>query len=449
MSQLGGMYANSIRLVGTESGVGVNSVGTIEALTGTLEINQAGDVRIAGGNVQSKGDLTIRSERDISNAGAVYAGGKAAIDARGTLKNTGTLVSGENFQSTVGNLENSGQLGTGADVDGKVATRSDVSVIASGILQNSGQILAGNDLALSGNKTVLDQGKVMAANHALITAGETLGNRQSQIFANTITLSSDGKLDNTDGVVETRTLLTISAPSVDNTRGVIKQTADAGQAGNAPQGIVIKNGKLDTVSASANSQANKTQSILINDQGTIASNSSTTIDVQGISNIDGTVQSKAGLSISGNGDIDNTKGKLLAGDTLNMTAAGRFTNSRGNVTGDQLVSLSSGSDFVNNDGSIQGAAVQLTAASIDNAGGRIVHTGSADQVIQSKGAFNNSKGTFASNAGKITLTSGGINNAQGEISHGGNGQFALTAGGSLDNTHGAVSSNGALAIVAG
>ena len=156
VAQLGGMYADSIRLVGTESGVGVNSAGTIAALMGTLEINQAGDVRIVAGRVQAAGDLTIRSGQGVSNAGVMYAEGKATIQAQGTLQNNGILMAGKDMQSRVADLQNSGSIAAGANADGKITARNDVSIAASGKLQNSGQIQAGNNLTLAGGKTVLD-----------------------------------------------------------------------------------------------------------------------------------------------------------------------------------------------------------------------------------------------------------------------------------------------------
>ena len=55
---LGGMYANSIRLVGTEAGVGVNVGGNLVALTGNLEVSAAGDVKITpSGTMQAARDV--------------------------------------------------------------------------------------------------------------------------------------------------------------------------------------------------------------------------------------------------------------------------------------------------------------------------------------------------------------------------------------------------------
>jgi filamentous hemagglutinin family protein len=360
VSQLGGMYADSIRLIGTENGVGVNSAGSIAALTGTLDINQAGDVRIVGGNVQAAGDLAIRSGQDISNTGVVYTPGKAELQARGALQNTGVLSSGKDLKGMVGSLHNTGSIAAGADKSGKIASPGDVSITAIDSLQNGGQILAGNNLTLVGGSVVLDNGKLVANNQAAVTAGAALDHRGGQIHASDIAISSAGKFDNTNGVVESRNLLTFN----------------------------------------------------------------------------------------GDRDVDNTQGKLLAGDSVNITTAGQLVNAGGTVAGNQGVAVSAGGGVANAAGSIQANSVQLNAPAVNNAGGRIVQTGSADQSMQLAGTFDNTGGTFATNAANISLGAASVINTQGEISHGGSGRLEIAATGNLDNTRGAVSTNGGLALIA-
>ena len=72
---LGGMYANSIRLIGTEAGVGVNLGGDLVALTGDLTINTAGQVRIgSSATLKARGDLEIDAGSNLYNAGIDNAG---------------------------------------------------------------------------------------------------------------------------------------------------------------------------------------------------------------------------------------------------------------------------------------------------------------------------------------------------------------------------------------
>ena len=101
---LGGMYANSIRLIGTEQGLGVNLDGQLNALTGEIRVNAAGEVRIApSATLKAGGDLEIVSSYNynhnynyneynggIHNAGTLLAGVGAGtdvpIEGQGSIK---------------------------------------------------------------------------------------------------------------------------------------------------------------------------------------------------------------------------------------------------------------------------------------------------------------------------------------------------------------------------
>ncbi|WP_187639880.1 two-partner secretion domain-containing protein [Achromobacter insolitus] len=187
---LGGMYANSVRLIGTEAGVGVNIGGNLVALTGDLQLTAAGDVRIAPrGAAQAAGNLRLDSGRDLTVQGTAQAGGAVALAAARGLRVDGSalahagpldLKSGGDLRlGAGGQLQGRGvRTDAGRDLvlDGVLASTADADLRARRSLHANGKAVANGALRAdaAGNLTIGEAGLAQGSSRLQLGAGQDL-----------------------------------------------------------------------------------------------------------------------------------------------------------------------------------------------------------------------------------------------------------------------------------
>ena len=138
---LGGMYGNTISLIGTESGVGVNISGSIDAIAGTLHIDTAGNLTIEQGgsqqeptSIHSAKELEIRSQ-DFHNRGTIVGDESVTIQSA-TVTNDGNLQ-GKQIEANVTNLRGQGVISSAENI---TIQGTDSIVYQGGIRSQSGDI---------------------------------------------------------------------------------------------------------------------------------------------------------------------------------------------------------------------------------------------------------------------------------------------------------------------
>lgn len=155
-SALGGMYAGRIKLVGTEAGVGVNTLGIVQA-TQNLEITADGKIQIK--NVASSAqDLALTSNSD-------------EVTVSGTVKAVGTATL-------------TGQTVALAKVDAADAPKvhADTIAINAETLTNDGLIAADSAASISATN-VTNTGTIYSGDTAAFRIGDTLHNNQGIILS--------------------------------------------------------------------------------------------------------------------------------------------------------------------------------------------------------------------------------------------------------------------------
>ncbi|MCT7310758.1 hemagglutinin repeat-containing protein [Ralstonia sp. CHL-2022] len=386
VGQLGSMYGGgATRLIGTEQGLGVNIGGNLAALTGSLSLAANGDVTITPtGRVQSAADASI-SAPNVSNQGVITSPGNVTVS--GSTTNTGTLVAGGNATLTGPQIANSGTIGAGVDTNGNVTQPGAVALNATGAVRNSGNLLAGQSIGVTGASIDASNGNVATQGTVSLSATGDVATRSATISGGSVAVQAGGTLDNTAGSLSSNTTLQVGAQRVVNQSGLLASTGNTS----------ITTGSLDNTS------------------GALGSNSGS-------------------LTINSTGDITNAKGKLVAAQDVSI-AGGSLGNQGGTVSAQNL-SLNTGAGAVDNSGGTVSAAgtANVTAGSLVNQGGTLAAAGDVSAHVAS---LDNTSGVLGSSSGTLNVnSSGAIKNASGKLVAA---QDVTLAGTSFGNQAGAIS----------
>ncbi|VVP30827.1 hypothetical protein PS862_04358 [Pseudomonas fluorescens] len=470
---LGGMYANTIKLVGTEQGVGVKLAGNMAASAGDIQIDAGGHLSMA--QTSAQGALRVNAQ-SVEMTGKGYAG---SVDVRtpGELVNRQSLAARDRIDIKADNLSNPGVIAAGIEADNSRNTTGDLSITSPSVT-NSGSLEASRSLSIRASKTLTNQGVVQGTAVDLASARVTnqgaaariVGDR-SLVFntpaivnlagvirfgmqqAATLQLDS---LDNRDGLIQVLGgNLTINARQLDNRGGQIDADGlivDAGtldnrsgllsaSAGNAQ---VNSRGKFDNTSGTlqAQNQLSVTGQEVINQGGKLlAVNGDLDLHASGLDNRLGSVLgAKVRLRAPG-GQVDNRGGKII-GERIDLSATG-FDNSNAGllVSGAQGMSLifdpaAIKAQLLNNNGRIQSdAGLLLQGGWLDNSAGTVL--GKTIQVDAQR-LINNSKGALVSNGGDVVLNvSNVLSNLTGVIDAGNN-TATVTGVSLIDNQGGTI-----------
>ena len=182
---LGGMYGNTISLIGTESGVGVNISGSIDAIAGTLHIDTAGNLTIEQGGLQQE-PTSIHSAKELE------------IRSQ-DLHNRGTLVGDETVTIQSATVTNDGNL-QGKQIESNVTN-----------LRGQGVISSAENLAIQGTDSIVYQGGMRSQSGDITVRGKLV-----EVDRNHVQVVSKDKLHIESQTPTPETPVDISKPTLDN-----------------------------------------------------------------------------------------------------------------------------------------------------------------------------------------------------------------------------------------
>ncbi|OLL27985.1 filamentous hemagglutinin [Burkholderia sp. SRS-W-2-2016] len=420
VSQLGGMYANRIVLVGNEYGVGVANAGTIAAQAGDLTLTTSGQL-VQSGRMTASGNLGINAA-GVANTGTVYAQQNAVVRAAGALTNSGTLAAQQDTTVNAGSISSTGALGAGVSGDGTVGNGGELSLSASGQLNATGLNVAGGNATLQGSDVTL-AGSQSAANGALnVSAVQTLDTSAATLNASQLSLAAANLINRGGTLTQTGT-----GPTTVNVSGTFDNT----------------NGSLATNSASLT----LTPAALINDGGSITDSGTGALSITtgSLSNNGGTIATNGALDVH-SGAVSN-RGGTLAGQSSAALQVASLDNSAGGYVGARDVAIT-GTGTLNNAGGVVQAddVLDVSAQSIANDGGTLANGGTGATTVSASGALTNTGNGLIGGNGGVSVAAGSINNAGGTVTA--SGATTVQSGNSLDNSTGLIQGSGSVSVQA-
>ncbi|MDH0088867.1 hemagglutinin repeat-containing protein [Enterobacter bugandensis] len=403
---LGGMYANRIRLVSSEKGVGVN-LGNLTARQGDIQLDAGGKLTVtnsvASGSIAANGaGVTLNGSHQAAGALNVTSSQDVELN-NSTLASQGDMrLSGEGkVQITGGSVSSKGALSVAAGKDIVLTnTRSGsdtlTTLTSGGTLSATGSaISAGENLALSGEQLVLDNQSRADATGDIRLTGGTVSNL-GQVNAGRDAALSGDRVSN-GGQLAAKGHLDVNAR--DLTNGGTVQGNDITLLGQT----VTNNGTLQSAGTLA------LNADTLEQQGTLSAKGDANVTAQqtlrngGSLLADGAMNVTAG-SLEQNGIVSGATALTAQADTLTSGQASR-TTSQGNV---QLTATRSAS--LNGQTDAAGALTVSTSDLITDRDARLqsgqaltlqAQNATLNGTLAAKGALSVTAGTLV-HAGKST-----------------------------------------------
>ncbi|WP_339275825.1 hemagglutinin repeat-containing protein [Enterobacter asburiae] len=439
---LGGMYANRIRLVSSETGVGVN-LGNLTARQGDIQLDAGGKLTVT--NSLASGSISVNGA-GVTLSGSHQAGGALNVASSQDVElNNSTLASqGDMRLSAAGKVQTTGggtnSAGALAVSSGQAMSLSNTSLISRGAatLDSKGTLTVnGGGVSAQGGALTVAGGQGVALSDATLTGQ-----------ADT-TLSTGGSLTQRGGSVTSKGALSVAAGkdiTLTNTRsgsdtratlaggGTLSSTGSAVSAG---ESLALSGGQLVL---DGQSRADAAADIRL---------TGSTVSNQG--------QVNAGRDIALSGDRVSNGGQLAAKGHLDVNA-GDLTNG-GTAQGNDVTLKG---QTVTNSGTLQsGGSLALSAGTLEQRG-TLSAKGNANVTVQqtlrnggsllADGAMNVTAGTFEQNgtlsgATALTAQAGTLTSGQASrTTSQGNVQITATRSASLN---GQTDAAGALTVSAG
>ena len=393
---LGGMYANRIRLVSSETGVGVN-LGNLNARQGDIALSSAGKVVLK--NTLASGSTTV-SAADVTLRGDHKAGGNVTVSGQTALTlDQAHVAADNNLQLTTrGTLTQNGGAFTAANdatlaattliqsADARASAGRHLAVNAEKNAALNGTVVAGQQLSVKGGELV-QQGNLSASEIALTAQTLTQESRSTTNASGNIALTTSGH-SQLKGSTTAGHSLAVSAGSLAN-HGTLAAVADAR----------INTGKFsNTGTVQGNSLT--VSGTDITSSGTLKSAS--TLDIRARNaTLSGETGAKGKTTVTASGNLNNS-GALISDDTLTLNAAqivnsGTLSGVRGVTTSAETFTASAKS-VTHSDGDVALNNTDTTLAGETSAGGAVTVQGRSLNTTATAQTQGNSVGVAVQNA---------------------------------------------------
>ncbi|MBS8478720.1 filamentous hemagglutinin N-terminal domain-containing protein, partial [Escherichia coli] len=349
---LGGMYARRIHLTSTESGVGVN-LGNLYARDGDIILSSAGKLvlknSLAGGNTTVTGT-------DVSLSGDNKAGGNLSVTGTtGLTLNQPRLVTDKNLV-----LSSSGQI---VQNGGELTAGQNAMLSAQHLNQTSGTVNAAENVTLTTTNDTTLKGRSIAGKTLTVSSGSL---QALEVTEGSITINGAG-LDGTrsDAVSiiarATEVNAALHAKDLTVTAGANRITADGRVSalkgeGDVPK-VAVDTGALGGMYARRIHLTSTESGVGVNLGNLYAREGDITLDASGRLTVNNSLATgavtakgqgvtltgdhKAGgnLSVSSRSDIVLSNGTLNSDKDLSLTAGGRITQQNEKLTAGRDVTL--------------------------------------------------------------------------------------------------------------